>query len=164
MLGIMDRHSLDVVSCGKATVHVLKAICSGFLRHVSKRDPQEGYHKLLSQWGVYLHPSSTLFNRQPKWVVYHELVLTIKKYMCKVTTVDPRWLAELAPAFFKFSDPTKLHQQKQRHSLEPLYNRHEEPDACRILQAFHRRSHWRRGAPHTHTRASLSACLQALTG
>jgi ATP-dependent RNA helicase DHX8/PRP22 len=29
LLGIMDRHRLDVVSCGKSTSRVQKTICSG---------------------------------------------------------------------------------------------------------------------------------------
>lgn len=33
---------------------------------------------------VYIHPSSALFNRQPEWVVYHEVVLTAKEYMREV--------------------------------------------------------------------------------
>uniref|UniRef100_A0A8C5NNA1 ATP-dependent RNA helicase DHX8 n=1 Tax=Junco hyemalis TaxID=40217 RepID=A0A8C5NNA1_JUNHY len=59
-------------------------------------------------------------------VVYHELVLTTKEYMREVTTIDPRWLVEFAPAFFKVSDPTKLSKQKKQQRLEPLYNRYEE--------------------------------------
>ncbi|KAJ7313397.1 hypothetical protein JRQ81_004728 [Phrynocephalus forsythii] len=139
MLGIMDRHKLDVVSCGKATVRVQKAICSGFFRNAAKKDPQEGYRTLIDQQVVYIHPSSALFNRQPEWVVYHELVLTTKEYMREVTTIDPRWLVEFAPAFFKVSDPTKLSKQKKQQRLEPLYNRYEEPNAWRISRAFRRR-------------------------
>uniref|UniRef100_A0A8C5YVG1 DEAH-box helicase 8 n=1 Tax=Marmota marmota marmota TaxID=9994 RepID=A0A8C5YVG1_MARMA len=139
MLGIMDRHKLDVVSCGKSTVRVQKAICSGFFRNAAKKDPQEGYRTLIDQQVVYIHPSSALFNRQPEWVVYHELVLTTKEYMREVTTIDPRWLVEFAPAFFKVSDPTKLSKQKKQQRLEPLYNRYEEPNAWRISRAFRRR-------------------------
>ena len=72
---------------------------------------------------VYIHPSSALFNRQPEWVVYHELVLTTKEYMREVTTVDPKWLVEFAPAFFKMGNPTKLSTRKRQERLEPLYNR-----------------------------------------
>ncbi|XP_064807135.1 ATP-dependent RNA helicase DHX8 [Oncorhynchus masou masou] len=139
MLGIMDRHKLDVVTCGKATVRVQKAICSGFFRNAAKKDPQEGYRTLIDQQVVYIHPSSALFNRQPEWVVYHELVLTTKEYMREVTTIDPRWLVEFSPAFFKVSDPTRLSKQKKQQRLEPLYNRYEEPNAWRISRAFRRR-------------------------
>lgn len=75
----------------------------------------------------------------PLRVVYHELVLTTKEYMREVTTIDPRWLVEFAPAFFKVSDPTKLSKQKKQQRLEPLYNRYEEPNAWRISRAFRRR-------------------------
>ncbi|XP_019749287.1 ATP-dependent RNA helicase DHX8-like [Hippocampus comes] len=139
MMSIMDRHKLDVVSCGKSTMRVQKAICSGFFRNAARKHPQDGYRTLIDQQVVYLHPSSTLFNRQPEWLVYHELVLTTKEYMREVTTIDPRWLVEFAPAFFKVSDPTRLSKQKKQQRLEPLYNRYEEPNAWRISRAFRRR-------------------------
>lgn len=132
LLGIMDRHKLDVVSCGKQTARVQKCICSGFFQNAAKKDPQEGFRTLVDSQVVYIHPSSSLFNRQPEWVVYHELVLTTKEYMREVTTVDPKWLVEFAPAFFKFADPTKLSKHKKTQRLEPLYNRYEEPNAWRI--------------------------------
>lgn len=63
------RHKLDVVSCGKNTARVQKAICSGFFRNAAKKDPQEGYRTLVDSQVVYIHPSSALFNRQPDWYV-----------------------------------------------------------------------------------------------
>ncbi|XP_001948871.2 ATP-dependent RNA helicase DHX8 [Acyrthosiphon pisum] len=140
LLGIMDRHKLDVVSAGKNTARIQKAICSGFFRNASKKDPQEGYRTLVDGQAVYIHPSSALFNRQPEWVMYHELVQTTKEYMREVTTIDPRWLVEFAPAFFKFSDPTKLSKFKKNQRLEPLYNKYEEPNSWRISRVRRRRN------------------------
>lgn len=40
LLSIMDRHKLDIVSCGREVQRVQKAICSGFFRNAAKRDPQ----------------------------------------------------------------------------------------------------------------------------
>lgn len=37
MLGIMDRHKLNVVSCGKNVVKVQKAVCSGFFRNAARK-------------------------------------------------------------------------------------------------------------------------------
>ena len=34
---------------------------------------------------VFIHPSSAIFQHQPQWVVYHELVLTTKEYMREVS-------------------------------------------------------------------------------
>ncbi|GAA57153.1 ATP-dependent RNA helicase DHX8/PRP22 [Clonorchis sinensis] len=135
LLGIMDRHKLDVVSCGKKTALAQKAILSGFFRNAAKKDPQEGYRTLVDQQVVYIHPSSALFNRQPDWVVYHELVMTTKEYMREVTTIDPRWLVEFAPNFFKFGDPTKLSRAKKSMRIEPLYSKFEEKDSWRISRA-----------------------------
>ncbi|XP_040074581.1 ATP-dependent RNA helicase DHX8 [Ixodes scapularis] len=140
LLGIMDRHKLDVVSCAKNTARVQKAVCSGFFRNAAKKDPQEGYRTLVDGQVVYIHPSSALFNRQPEWVVYYELVLTTKEYMREVTTIDPKWLVEFAASFFKFADPTKLSKHKKQLRLEPLYNKYEEPNAWRISRVRRRRN------------------------
>ena len=60
----------------------------------------------------------------PDRVIYHELVQTTKEYMREVTAVDPKWLVEFAPAFFQFSDPTRLSRRKKQQRIEPLYNRY----------------------------------------
>merc|ERR1712048_631583 len=69
MVGIMDRHKLDIVSCGKNTVRVQKAILSGYFRNAAKKDPQEGYKTQVDNQSVYIHPSCSLFNRQPEWII-----------------------------------------------------------------------------------------------
>ncbi|MCL4120142.1 UNVERIFIED_CONTAM: hypothetical protein GTU68_023811 [Idotea baltica] len=140
LLGIMDRHKLDVVSCMKNVARAQKAICSGFFRNAAKKDPQEGYRTLVDSQVVYIHPSSALFNRQPEWVIYHELVQTTKEYMREVTTIDPKWLVEFAASFFKMGDPTKLSKYKKNQRLEPLYNKYEEPNAWRISRVRRRRN------------------------
>merc|ERR1712142_636892 len=140
LLGIMDRHKLDVVSSGKNTTRVQKCICSGFFRNAAKKDPQEGYRTLVDAQMVSIHPSSALFHRQPEWVVFHEVVQTTKEYLREVTTIDPKWLVEYAPAFFKFSDPTKLSKFKQTQRIEPLSNKYEEPNAWRISRIRKRRN------------------------
>ena len=57
----------------------------------------DGYRTLVDQQQVFIHPSSAMFNRQPDWCIYHELVLTSKEYMREVTAIDPKWLVEFAP-------------------------------------------------------------------
>ncbi|KAM6898774.1 ATP-dependent RNA helicase DHX8-like isoform 2-T2 [Lycodopsis pacificus] len=49
MLSIMDRHKLDVVSCGTATMRVQKAICSGYFRNSARKHPHDGYRTLIDQ-------------------------------------------------------------------------------------------------------------------
>ncbi len=57
---------------------------------------------MIEQQPVFIHPSSSVFQQQPDWVLYHELILTTKEYMREVLAIDPRWLPELAPRFFKW--------------------------------------------------------------
>ncbi|KAL8137387.1 hypothetical protein V2J09_003388 [Rumex salicifolius] len=132
LLSIMDKYKLDVVSCGKDFTRIRKAITAGFFFHGARKDPQEGYRTLVENQPVYIHPSSAVFQRQPDWVIYHELVMTTKEYMREVTVVDPKWLVELAPRFFKVADPTKMSKRKRQERIEPLYDRYHEPNSWRL--------------------------------
>ncbi|KAL2919200.1 DEAH-box ATP-dependent RNA helicase prp22 [Polyrhizophydium stewartii] len=132
LLGIMDRYRQDIVSCGRNYNQVRRAICGGYFRHAAKKDPQEGYKTLVEGTPVHVHPSSALFNKQPEWLIYHQLVMTTKEYMREVLTIEPKWLVELAPTFFKVADATKISKRKRMEKIEPLYNRFEPKDAWRI--------------------------------
>ncbi len=95
---------------------------------------QQGYKTVVEQTPVFIHPSSALFQRQPDWVIYHELVLTSKEYMREVCAIDPKWLVELAPRFFKAADHQKLSRRKRQERIEPLYDRYNDPMAwCAII-------------------------------
>lgn len=111
LLTIMGRYKIDVLSAGKNLTKIRRAIAAGFFFHAARKDPQEGYRTLVENQPVYIHLSSALFQRQPDWVIYHEVVMTTKEYMREVSVVDPKWLVELAPKFFKVADPTKLSSQ-----------------------------------------------------
>jgi len=132
LVAIMDRYRLPIVSCGKNWNLIRKAITSGYFMHAAKRDPKEGYRTLVDGQPVYIHPSSALFNRQPEWIIYHQLVLTSKEYLRECLAIDPRWLPELAPRFFKVADPTKLSKRKRREKIEPLYDRYHPPNEWRL--------------------------------
>ena len=125
LVGIMDRYHHDILSCGSNYSRVRRAICSGYFRNAAKRDPQEGYRTLAEGGGnVYLHPSSSLFHRPPEYVVYHEVVMTSKEYMREVTAIEPKWLVEVAPRFFRMADPSHLSKRKRQEKIQPLFNRY----------------------------------------
>ena len=132
LLTIMDRYRLDIVSCGRDTTAIRRAIVSGFFAHAAKKDPQEGFKTVVENQQVYVHPSSAVYQRPPDWVVYHELVLTTKEYMREVTVIDPHWLVELAPSFFQLADPAKMTKRKRQEKLEPLYDRYHDQNAWRL--------------------------------
>jgi pre-mRNA-splicing factor ATP-dependent RNA helicase DHX16 len=45
-----------------------------------------------------------MFEALPKWVIYHELVFTTKEFMRSVIEIQPDWLLEIAPHYYKQSD------------------------------------------------------------
>lgn len=81
---------------------------------------------------MYIHPSSALFQQQPDWVIYHTSTVTTKEYMREVMAIDPKWLVELAPRFFRPADQYKLSRRKRHERLEPLYDRYNDPKAWRL--------------------------------
>jgi len=132
LLAIMDRYQLEQVSAGKDYIKICKAITSGFFFHSARKDPQEGYKTVVEQQPVFIHPSSSCYQQQPDWVLYHELVLTTKEYMREVLVIDPKWLVELAPRFFKPADANKLSRRKKHERIEPLYDRYHDPNMWRL--------------------------------
>jgi len=64
--------------------------------------------------------------------VYHELVLTTREYCHNVTAVEPKWLVEVAPQFFKVADANKISKRKRQEKIEPLFNKYEKPDEWRL--------------------------------
>ncbi|KFM27366.1 putative pre-mRNA-splicing factor ATP-dependent RNA helicase [Auxenochlorella protothecoides] len=132
LVAIMDRYKLDLVSAGRNYTRIQKAICAGFFAHAARKDPQEGHKTVVEHQPVFIHPSSALFQHQPDWVLYHELVLTTKEYMREVTQIDPKWLVELAPRFFKSADSHKLSRRKRHERIEPLYDRYNPPNDWRL--------------------------------
>jgi ATP-dependent RNA helicase DHX8/PRP22 len=132
LISILDKYNMDIVSAGKNLVRVRKCVVAGFFTNCAKKDPQEGYKTLQDGQPVYIHPSSSLFNKNPEWVIYNELVLTTKEYMRNVLAVDAKWLVEMAPKYFKKSDPAHMTKSKRKEKIEPLHDRFNEKDAWRL--------------------------------
>lgn len=132
LAGIMDRYKHQVISCGRNFDKVRRALVSGFFTHAAKRDPQEGYKTVVEGTPVYLHPSSAIFGRPAEWVIYHELIATTKEYMHCTTIIEPKWLPELAPTFFKTADPNRVSKAKARDKIVPLHDRFADKDDWRI--------------------------------
>ena len=108
---------------GKHSLNGLTKEAGELTSDESIKKRQEGYRTMVEGSPVSIHPSSALFNKNPEWLVYHELVLTSKEYMRNVMAIEPKWLVELAPRFFKRADAGQLSTAKRRQKIEPLYDR-----------------------------------------
>jgi ATP-dependent RNA helicase DHX8/PRP22 len=132
LLGIMQRYHHKIVSCGRNTTKVRQALCTGFFRNAARKDPQEGYKTLVEGTPVYMHPSSAMFGKPAEHVIYHTLVLTTKEYMHCTTGIEPKWLVEAAPTFFKVAPTDRLSKRKKAERIQPLHNRFAGEDDWRL--------------------------------
>lgn len=132
LLGIMDRYHHRIISCGRNTTKIRQALCTGFFRNAARKDPTEGYKTLVEHTPVYMHPSSALFGKPAEHVIYHTLVLTTKEYMHCTTTIEPKWLVEAAPTFFKVAPTDRLSKRKRAERIQPLHNRFGGDDDWRL--------------------------------
>ena len=105
LVGIMERYHHLVISCGRNTVKVRQAICSGYFKNSARKDPHEGYKTLVEGTPVYMHPSSALFGKPAEHVIFHSLVLTTKEYMQCTTAIEPKVRIFLNSLLFS-SSPT----------------------------------------------------------
>lgn len=100
----MEKEKIQQISAGHGKWdQVRKAICSGYFHNAAKLRGIGEYVNLRTSVPCHLHPTSSLYGmgHTPDYVVYHEVVLTAKEYMHHVTAVDPYWLGERGPMFFK---------------------------------------------------------------
>eukprot|EP00210_Caulerpa_lentillifera_P006915 g6612.t1 len=100
LVGLMER--VEVEMCSNISDHdaIRKAITSGFFYHTANLQKEGSYKTVKSRQTVHIHPSSGLKEVLPRWVVYHELVMTSKEYMRNVSEIKPEWLIEIAPHYY----------------------------------------------------------------
>ena len=56
----------------------------------------------------------------PDYVVYHELVMTVKEYMQCVTAVEGEWLAELGPMFYSVKESKGSAVEKRKKAEDHM--------------------------------------------
>ncbi|RDX81849.1 Pre-mRNA-splicing factor ATP-dependent RNA helicase DEAH1, partial [Mucuna pruriens] len=70
----------------------------------------------------------------PRWVVYHELVLTTKEYMRQVSEIKPEWLVEIAPHYYQLKDVEDTNELLNQILLQHI------PRKCLAEQDMHSRT------------------------
>ena len=101
--GLLERVEIEMVPCGEHEV-LRKCIASGFFYHTAKLQKNGSYRTVKNPQNVHIHPSSALVEALPRWVVYHELVLTSKEFMRQIIEIDSQWLVEIAPHYYKANE------------------------------------------------------------
>ncbi|KAK4482598.1 hypothetical protein RD792_009762 [Penstemon davidsonii] len=110
--GLLERVEIELTANPNDLDAIKKAITSGFFPHSAKLQKNGSYRTVKHPQTVHIHPSSGLAQVLPRWVVYHELVLTTKEYMRQVTELKPEWLVEIAPHYYQLKDVEDLASKK----------------------------------------------------
>ena len=141
LVDIFKRHRLRVFSCGRDTHRVRQALCSGFFRN-SARKSQEGggsYTTTVEGTSVFMHPSSAVFGKPAEYVIYGSLVETTRDYMHNVTTIEPKWLVEAAPTFFKVANKDgQMSHRQATMKIAPTLRPGEDENSWRLSQTRQR--------------------------
>ena len=103
---LCDRVEVTITSVGaQDLVPVQKSLTAGFFPNAARlQKGGDSYRTVKNGMTTYLHPSSTLFEVNPKWIIFYELVLTSREYMRGNLPIQPEWLAEAAPHYHKKKD------------------------------------------------------------
>lgn len=98
---IMNTHKYRLSSSNDENV-IKRCICKSYFHQAAMLRNLKEYQNLRTGMPCHLHPTSALYNMGslPKYIIYHELVMTTKEYMHCATAVQGEWLAELGPMFY----------------------------------------------------------------
>ena len=118
LVGLMERLEVKTPLSSNPcdSVSIRKAITAGYFYHIAKFSKGGMYKTAKKSQTVLMHPQSCLVEELPRWVVYHELVMTTKEYMRTITTVEGKWLMEVAPHYYKDSEVSDSTNKKMPKS------------------------------------------------
>ncbi|XP_071538136.1 ATP-dependent RNA helicase DHX33 isoform X2 [Panulirus ornatus] len=98
---VCQRCDISSISCQQNLDSVRRCLVAGLFTNVAELQLDGKYLTLNSKQEAVLHPSSVLFGGKPAYILYTELVHTGKTYMHINSVVDPQWLYETAPEYFR---------------------------------------------------------------
>ncbi|KAJ3703886.1 hypothetical protein LUZ61_007591 [Rhynchospora tenuis] len=114
---LVKRAEIEITSNLNDLNAIRKAITSGFFLHAAKLQMHGSYRALRNHQTINIHPSSVLAQElPPRWVVFHNLVLTTREYMRQVTEINPKWLLDIAPHYYQLKDVDGPKTKKMPHS------------------------------------------------
>lgn len=117
---LCDRVEVTLSTCGASNLPpIQRAITAGFFPNAARlQRGGDSYRTVKNNMTVHIHPSSVLMDVRPKWVIFYELVLTSKEFMRSVMPLQPEWLTEVAPHYYKSKDVEALGVDKKMAKIE----------------------------------------------
>ena len=118
---------------------ILKCVTAGYFTHVAQLQKDGSYKNIRNNAVLYIHPSSVLANLRPRWVVYHEIVVTKYQYMREVSEINPQWLIELAPNYFVDRRKEELEEKHKKEVVRVVPEKPPESSDAPIFNARKRK-------------------------
>lgn len=98
---LCQRLKISLKSCARDFAKLRRSLASGMFMCAAELQKDGTYHTVSQKQPVSIHPSSSLFQCKPAYVVYTELVKTSKCYIRNLSVVDPHWLIDACPRYFR---------------------------------------------------------------
>ncbi|KAG7734022.1 hypothetical protein KL948_001224 [Ogataea haglerorum] len=111
---IMKSQKLAILSNPNWDV-IRKCLCASFFHQAAQFKKHGEYVNLRTGLQMRLHPTASLYGMGdlPKYVIYHELLLTGREYMNYVTAVDGEWLCEFGEIFYAVKEKGLTSRENQ---------------------------------------------------
>lgn len=101
LVQVCERCGVALMSCQQKTESVRRCLATGLFTSAAELQLDGKYLTLDTKQEAALHPASALFGGKPAYVLFTELVQTGKAYMHLNSIVDPQWLHDIAPEYFR---------------------------------------------------------------
>ncbi|XP_008117668.3 ATP-dependent RNA helicase DHX33 isoform X1 [Anolis carolinensis] len=98
---ICIKLSVPLESCRSDTSALRRCLAHSLFLQSAELQPDGSYAASEARQPAAIHPSSALFHSRPACLVYTELLHTSKCYMRGLCPVDPEWLFDAAPEYFR---------------------------------------------------------------
>ena len=100
--------------------NVIRALLEGLFMQVGTFNPNSNaYSFLFTQREAVIHQSSVLQANPPKWIMYSTYMFTKKDLLRDVSSIDPKWLFEIAPEYFV---PRNFNESYMKQELINIQN------------------------------------------
>jgi len=97
---LCQRLKISLSSCAKDFSKLRRSLAAGLFTCSAELQKDGTYQTIGQKQPVIIHPSSSLFQCKPAYVVYTELVKTSKCYIRNLSVIDPHWLIDACPKYF----------------------------------------------------------------
>ncbi|KAG8200740.1 hypothetical protein JTE90_022345 [Oedothorax gibbosus] len=106
---LLKKFEVPNVKHNSDSDNLRKCIVSAFFANAAFLHYTGVYKTVRGEHTLHIHPESIVaFCKQPKWIVFNEVLHTTKEYMRDITVIEPEWLYELAPHYYQYGTDREI--------------------------------------------------------